>query len=549
MKKKVAAFLVNYYQPLIISVLMLIISSYFAIMSLDPGHDGIMFKPALDVVNGKMLFKESFAQYGALSTLMQALAIKIFGEYVIVIRLLTTFFYSLIGFLLWIIWSRFLPKWLSTISCLIWICLAPYYFETYFFCPWSSVYALFFLLLSCYFLIKYIENSKEILIFISGISASLAFWCRQPIGIFLIASLLLFLLLLNTVFSKYNLKKSFKTMALFLIGVIASSSCFFIWLIANGALKDWWLQQIYFAFIFASDTSGQNSLIKEVFSCLFATKKVEYLTCIWSILPIVCILLFIYLILFALYKTQEKKTVKKATVKNKKNNNFKQIREFSKLNLIILALLFASFASWMQYYPVLCIRHVYWSVTPMIGIFSYCIWLIVNHISKSITTKTIISLVLILSFFSYDIEQRIVHGYAKTKIYTIELKKPSVLSKIKLSKDQSEFYTDVNNVISDYLAKYPDRNIVTVEGSPLYLTFKENNYNFHPLYVLWSFFFPKDHAPLYPDYYDKLNKYISEKKPIILAGSELSISGYKMINKFHLNNTPHNIVLFKPIDS
>ena len=144
MKKKVAAFLVNYYQPLIISVLMLIISSYFAIMSLDPGHDGIMFKPALDVVNGKMLFKESFAQYGALSTLMQALAIKIFGEYVIVIRLLTTFFYSLIGFLLWIIWSRFLPKWLSTISCLIWICLAPYYFETYFFCPWSSVYALFF---------------------------------------------------------------------------------------------------------------------------------------------------------------------------------------------------------------------------------------------------------------------------------------------------------------------------------------------------------------------------------------------------------------------
>ena len=368
-----------------------------------------------------------------------------------------------------------------------------------------------FLLLSCYFLIKYIENSKEILIFISGISASLAFWCRQPIGIFLIASLLLFLLLLNTVFSKYNLKKSFKTMALFLIGVIASSSCFFIWLIANGALKDWWLQQIYFAFIFASDTSGQNSLIKEVFSCLFATKKVEYLTCIWSILPIVCILLFIYLILFALYKTQEKKTVKKATVKNKKNNNFKQIREFSKLNLIILALLFASFASWMQYYPVLCIRHVYWSVTPMIGIFSYCIWLIVNHISKSITTKTIISLVLILSFFSYDIEQRIVHGYAKTKIYTIELKKPSVLSKIKLSKDQSEFYTDVNNVISDYLAKYPDRNIVTVEGSPLYLTFKENNYNFHPLYVLWSFFFPKDHAPLYPDYYDKLNKYISKK--------------------------------------
>ena len=58
-----------------------LISGYLSTIGVEPHHDGIMFKPAVDFAEGKMLFKESFSQYGALTVLLQGLAIKIFGEY------------------------------------------------------------------------------------------------------------------------------------------------------------------------------------------------------------------------------------------------------------------------------------------------------------------------------------------------------------------------------------------------------------------------------------------------------------------------------------
>src|SRR3954470_22772839 len=43
----------------------------------DPHHDGIMLKPALDVLAGQTLFRDTFMQYGALTTYLQALALWI----------------------------------------------------------------------------------------------------------------------------------------------------------------------------------------------------------------------------------------------------------------------------------------------------------------------------------------------------------------------------------------------------------------------------------------------------------------------------------------
>jgi hypothetical protein len=123
----------------------------FACMGVDVHHDGVMLKSATDVANGQVLFRDTFTQYGALTTFIQALALKVFGPYLIVIRLTTVLFYSLSIVLLYYIWRNFMSLSLFWILYALFLVLPAFYAWT--FHPWSSVYALFFMLLANLFMI------------------------------------------------------------------------------------------------------------------------------------------------------------------------------------------------------------------------------------------------------------------------------------------------------------------------------------------------------------------------------------------------------------
>ena len=170
------------FNPIFIFIMTLIVAGYFSTIGVDPHHDGILLKPALDMVSGKILFKETFTQYGALTTIIQAIALKVFGSYLITIRLLTAFFYALISLLLYFIFQRFLPKLILFISLLIWLLMAPY--NIWVLLPWSSIYALFFQLLTTYLLLIFFEKKEPKYFILASISTALIFWCRQPVGIF-----------------------------------------------------------------------------------------------------------------------------------------------------------------------------------------------------------------------------------------------------------------------------------------------------------------------------------------------------------------------------
>src|SRR5260221_14732516 len=89
------------------------IASFFARIGVDPHHDGIMFKAAYDVAMGKVLFRDTYSHYGPVAPLIQALAVVFFGKYLLGIRMVTAFFYGLIGVVLWLSWSKLLGKLLS----------------------------------------------------------------------------------------------------------------------------------------------------------------------------------------------------------------------------------------------------------------------------------------------------------------------------------------------------------------------------------------------------------------------------------------------------
>lgn len=484
----------KYIQPIFVFVLTLIVASLFSTIAVDPHHDGIMLKPALDVANGKTLFKDTFTQYGALTTLLQAMAIKIFGEYLITIKLLTAFFYAMISILLWVIWSRFIPKWLCTLSCIIWLFLAPYY-ELIFY-PWSSVYALFFLLLSAYFFVVFLEKRSEIFLFLSGFSAALAFWSRQPVGIFLYAALVfiicsLFLLL------KTNYKKMIRNVGILTLGYISVFAGFFIWLIVNDALRDWYLQSIKLAHEFPKLIGRQFSL-KLLFTSLFP----QNLSFIWSLFPIVCLLVLPKLLI-----------------------NVWSKQKFTAEETIVFALLFVSFASWLQYYPVTCIRHTYWAAAPMIGILSYFIWSTLSY--KNTLYRSLAILVVLFLLFHADIGARFKYANAKLKQDYVQINTPSIFTGMQMTKYDVSFFGRISNTINRYLENHPKTNLITIGTDALYLTLSKNNENFHPVYVSWDII----NATIYPDYPEKLNNYIKNNKPLIF-GKDRIYDGYVPIGIF-----------------
>ena len=59
----------------------LFVAGYFAQMDPDWHHDGILFKPAIDVASGLSLFRDTFSQYGALTTYLHATALHLFGKH------------------------------------------------------------------------------------------------------------------------------------------------------------------------------------------------------------------------------------------------------------------------------------------------------------------------------------------------------------------------------------------------------------------------------------------------------------------------------------
>jgi hypothetical protein len=67
----------------------------FARIRVDAHHDGIIFVPAVEILRGKVLFRQTVDQYGALTTLVQASFLSLFGQYVIVLNGSAILFYAI----------------------------------------------------------------------------------------------------------------------------------------------------------------------------------------------------------------------------------------------------------------------------------------------------------------------------------------------------------------------------------------------------------------------------------------------------------------------
>lgn len=528
----------------IIFIVIFGITALFSLIGVDAHHDGIMLKPAIDVSQGKTLFKESFSIYGAASILLQAAAIKVFGEYLAVIRILTALFYALIAVLLYLIWSRLLPKWLSILSCFIWFFLSHFFIYHYsiILFPWSTVYATFTVVLTIYLLFLYIEQDRILYWFLIGLTVSLTFWFKLNYGITAFCSIL-FYLILQAVLKKQGIeciKRSF----IFLAGFLSVFSVFIVWIYSNDALNDFWLQSVTFATAFAKSNFYNSkpeffmvTILKRMF--LLGIKD-QFTTYIWIAFPIATVWLYLRTLV-----------------------NFSRSKKMDSRDEYILSLAVLAIFNWVNYYPISAIFQLHISAAPMIGLFTLFIYeassscLVNLHLVKYLrelrnvkmfsnfiadskkvlsyfifnsnsnlfsgntSPAVIIVLVILALSLGYDLHFRIIHGLRNIRKSDHHISSIKSLSGMRVKKDYSDLYNEIGDEVNKHLTKYPNSNIISLTGNALFTTFNKNNKNFSPMYLYWTWM----NTYLYPDYMTKLRNELANNQDLIFS-DYFMIDGY-----------------------
>jgi len=421
------------------------ITGYFAPLGIDPHHDGILMKPAIDLLHGKMLFRDSFSQYGALTTILQAGAMHFFGEYLIVIRYLTVLFYGAIAGVMWLFWRRYIPSFLATLSVILWVGLFGFYDQVGLL-PWSAVYALLCQMIALYLLVEWTQQKKLWMMAGIGICASLAFWFRQPIGIYILAAVVLF----------WGVAKIKNVKIGSLIPMFAAffvvNLFFLAWLFQNHALSQWWEQSISFASSWEKAVATQYRFPFFQISMLLPLS--ESGISIWIVLPFT-MLYFAYKLII--------------------------IKKLSSKEIQLLATVSMCIFSWVQYYPMGDPGHCSWATTPMIGLFLYVTW---NNNFKN--KKRIALFLILLILFVPDVFNRSRDAKRKIKINYITFKDENILKGMKEPKMNYQYFTTLIRAIEVYEKSHPNTFVLSLSPDALYPLFGKNNVNCSRFTVDWK---------------------------------------------------------------
>ena len=201
----------------------------------DGYHWGFIFSNALDLLDGKLPYKEIFIQYGLFSTLIHSLILSIFNKNIFSLIAATCVFYSFSIYLIGILTYRYtLNKYYSFISTFIIFMIYPWPTS-----PWPNFISFFFIILFCLFY----SCNKKIYFILSGFFLALAYLSYTLVNNYIIISFLLIL-----IFTLFFLKKKFPFLLMqknyyFFISFIFTLSIFFFFLLKNDIFNIWFTYQ------------------------------------------------------------------------------------------------------------------------------------------------------------------------------------------------------------------------------------------------------------------------------------------------------------------
>ena len=411
-----------------IAFLFLIVILPFGTLGVDVHHDGIMLKPAADVAAGAVLFRDTFSQYGPASTLFHAALMRLFGSELRILRFATIGSYCCAMFFVCLFWRSLLPRTLVVIAA-FWVCCLAYFFRPGTVVhPWSSSLAVCVQAVSLWLLAlggrSGLVARRRFAFLLAGAAVSLVFWFRQPVG----AALAVSGALVPFVAWHSHRRQSGEHLTAvglvlrnqflwsYIIGGVSVAALFLVWMVFSGSLGDWYVQNVVWPRRFAAGflsfehlrrcflASGTQLCLPTCFVgllCLSIEQRVHL-----SQFQRRLILVFSSALWYvALWFRPDAFTVDSLSKWIPLGCGLLLVvtwwrQDFRRLSLTDLALVVAALSSWAQYYPVACIRHKFWGVFPIVGVFFYLLHLNVRagSLQKAAVLLLLVSSVAIQRF-------------------------------------------------------------------------------------------------------------------------------------------------------
>jgi hypothetical protein len=512
----------------------------FAAVRFDAHHDGIMLKPALDVLSGQVLFRDTFTQYGPLTTYLQALALAI-EPTLLSIRLLSVVAQAgALGFF-YLAWRAVLPRPVALVAGVVFIAYPMFYFPHFAMPPWSSTLALFFQSAALLALVRLVGGGRSsIWGWVLGVACACTFWCRQPVGGFLMISVAACAVGLWQTGWRHPRDDWRRMGGRVLLGGAGVSALILGHLALNGALGDWWEQNVLWPRRWAGAT---GETIFGVFARnLFLQKSVV-------VVPLVVLLAFLpslvrrlrpglsrraelvwWPVLCVVYWLGAERWVRPMMIQLQGGWSVLLMITTAGLALWVIGRAVAirwraepvsgdyhvaamvaavALASIPQVYPMASGNHMFWAMAPSVGVFCH----VVYRVSGLGARECALGLLLIFSLVIYE---RYRWGLFTATQPFVRLESPAVMRGIRAEPVLAEAVARVDEVISRVLAVEPEVEVILYGDDALYLTWFKNRENPTPFYVSWTTLLTEEQRALRWDFL------VSRRPVVLLNGASAS---------------------------
>jgi hypothetical protein len=234
----------------------------------DPHHWGLMLSNASDINQGRIPYKEVFIQYGYLTSLVHAVALKIGGNLQSLIGV-TSLFYGL-GIVATVILAWRITKSRIKAGLALCFCMALHPITIY---PWANYVAFPFLAYGVLTLLDGMQNNKRIIL--GGLSMGLAVLARE--GLFFPLTLGIFSLAAIDIYIKNrpSLSKYTLLVASYLLVLII----FLSWLWVNDIYYYWYVNSVLLPKYYAQvlyPTVGSFNIFEPLYTAvLFGIKNFD----------------------------------------------------------------------------------------------------------------------------------------------------------------------------------------------------------------------------------------------------------------------------------
>lgn len=480
-----------------------IVFAPFARIGIDIHHDGIMLKPALDVLSGQTLHRDTFTQYGSLTTYVHAFFLLLFGPTLLTLKLATVGMYALASAILVRAWRTILPLHLTALAFFMWLAFAYFYipFVGRTMLIWSSVLALPIQALALLCLMSVLRGDRVALhSCVAGVCAGLVYWCRMPVGITLFAALIMSLTLIPMLERK---PVNWRSVLLTCAGTASVFFVFFAYFIYAGALGEWYYQTIewptawvktrtsVFDSLFPRPKRGAQIIILTVLAmlpALLARLKIQRLEHVRAGIKIVALITWYGLLAQYIYERQE-------DMEDSLYSGWSILipvsmtafffagsilallrRTFSTLDRMAMGACILAVASYSQFYPVPCTRHIYWGLAPAFGPFLY----VLLRAAGGRAVFVFVSAGLLLAPMVYH---QSLFAMKNLSADYVTLDSPALVAGMRVERDTAALIGDMNAVFS----RAPEKAVVLEGHDAFWAAFTENRENPGPFFVTWEF--------------------------------------------------------------